>query len=100
MAESSFLKNYDIAEPMLKKIFGNDQRIRIMLCLDDNARFFDDIVEFVEGKEFDVHQDLEALKDAGVVQCVDEIYSLTPRMGVPTVGFIKDFNEIERTYKR
>jgi predicted transcriptional regulator len=82
--------------PLLRKIYGNSLRIRILICLDEKARFLDEIADFIETNEYDTHQNLKVLEEAGVVQCVDEIYSLTRNLGVPSAKLLRDFQTIRK----
>lgn len=88
----SLSKLYDEAKPLTSKIFANDLRVRIILCLDDNARFFDEIVDFVETDKTAVRRNLNALEKVKAVQCIDEIYSLTRELGKPSASFLKAHN--------
>jgi predicted transcriptional regulator len=81
---------YDEAKPLTSKIFANGLRSRIIICLDDNARFFDEIVDFVEADKRAVRSNLKALEEAKVVQCIDEIYSLTRELGKPSAKFLRE----------
>lgn len=80
---------YKDAAPLISKIFANDLRIRIILCLNEKARFFDEIVDFVEAEKYDVRQELHELEKLEVVECVDEIYSLTRLLGKPSAYFLR-----------
>ncbi len=77
------------AAPLARKIFANDLRVRIILCLNEKARFFDEIVNFVEADKYEVRQELRELEKLEVVECVDEIYSLTRLLGKPTAYFLR-----------
>ena len=96
MKQSKFLENYDIAAPFLKKLYGNSLRIRILIYLDEKARFLDEIADFIEASEYDTYQNLKVLEEAGAVQCIDEIYSLTRDLGKPAVDMIKKLNELQK----
>jgi|GEM_PF-7079626 len=90
MAKSKLIKLYDEAAPLVKGIFANDLRIRIILALDEKAMFLDEIADFCESSEPGTKRELVELEKVGAIQCIDEIYSLTHTLGAPTARFIKN----------
>lgn len=89
---------YGEAKPLTSKIFANDLRVRVIIALDEKAMFLDEIASFCEASEPGVRRELSELEKLKVVQCIDEIYSLTRELGKPTAKFMRELGNPEMPY--
>jgi len=83
---------YTGAMPLIKQIFANELRERIIRALGEKAMFLDELVSFTESEKFEVYKELVELEKLNVIECRDEIYMLTDKLGKPSLGLLKLFD--------